>query len=210
MSGTRQESRIQISTSEANGLPGLIPRPGAPVPEGARWIELTNHLLSEPIAYELWCALARDFVPVAKKPGPAMAQRLRNKIRNQAIGHEIHALYNDKLLGVFELRPASALVERDSARPHEQDRMRGAMFDMIVRSQDNTEAGFGYALLSYAMILARGRDAEALFVRPANRGVEKMWCEDYGFSPVDRKGASHFSRLPFSRRIFYLPLRYPT
>jgi hypothetical protein len=152
------------------------------IPPNAEWVEITTDLLASPEG-ERWQALADAFNPFDEEPGHEMTRSLRRKIRSREIGMELHAIYNEHLLGFFELEPVGANISSSTRRritPNSQ----GVRFSMIARSRD-TYPGFGKVLLAEAIALAlRDKANEAVFVVAANTGVETLW-KRYEFVEVN-------------------------
>jgi GNAT superfamily N-acetyltransferase len=153
------------------------------IPPNAEWVEITTELLASPEG-ERWQALADSFEPFDEEPGHEMTRSLRRKIRSREIGLDLHAIYNEHLLGFFELEPVGADISSSERRRRITPNSQGVRFSMVVRSCD-TDAGFGRVLLAEAIAQALEDKAnEAIYVVAANTEVEALW-KRYSFVEVD-------------------------
>ncbi len=161
-------------------------------PDDAQWVRLSDELLASSEA-EQWREMADSFEPIPHDAGFAMAHWLCDAAHQGAMPAETYALrLGDELLGFFAVERARVKISF-RARPLFELRKRMAHRDpqpglilLSIARARSTPMGFGHVLFDHALGVALEDPAVvAIFVRPDNDDVSRMWRDSYHFRPMD-------------------------
>lgn len=164
--------------------------PQAVLPADARWVDLTNELVSaDP---EHWRSLVDTFTPTDHKQGHEMAAWLRGCVHEGRIPQRTRVVYNHKLLGFFTAETVDFMVSNRpmpllavSRRIGLDSPETGLLLSFIVRSEEAGK-GFGRFLIEDAVGLAldiKGEKITGLLIEPANQKLRRVWQERHHFAP---------------------------
>jgi hypothetical protein len=160
------------------------------------WVELTDELLRA--EHERWLQLVDSFEPL-HDAGEEMTAWLRDCVAQGAAERETWACVGERLFGFYSVAqaemefskrafPILAVRRMVPGRRHVRTGPQsGMMLAAIARDGEETHPGFGRTLFLHALGRALSNPENvAIFVRPANAEVARLWLEAYSFKTMDR------------------------